>query len=84
MEGNVDDETATHAPQVDDDDGSGCDDPKVAEQPWTHAMPKGPKPNLNQGALRFHAAALPGAVELLQEQVGCQQPDGLRVDAFGR
>lgn len=37
-----------------------------------------------QGSLRFHAAALPGAVELLQEQVGRQEPDGLRVHALGR
>ena len=45
------------------------DAPQVAEKLWTHAMPKGPK-----GRFVSDAAALPGHMELLQEQVGGQEP----------
>ena len=54
------------------------DAPQVAEQLWTHAHAQG-----TQGQVRVHPAALPGRVELLQEQVGGQEPDAARLEPRG-
>ena len=50
------------------------DNPKVAENCWTHAVPKGPK-----GPLRRPAAAVLRAVEVLQEQGGGERPAHLHL-----